>query len=57
MSECMLEVAEWIFFSLLISGKNRNMLGKIAQWIHKRDRVRKKNQNTVLYFPLTVFSL
>lgn len=39
MSECMLEVAEWVSFSLLLSGENRNTLGEIAQWIHKRYRV------------------
>lgn len=36
MSECMLEVAEWVSCSVLLRGKNRNTPGKIAQVIHKR---------------------
>ncbi len=49
MSECMLEVAEWVSSCLLLSGKNRNMLGEIAQRIYKRDSGEIK-QSTEVFF-------
>lgn len=48
----MMEVAKWVYF-----GKNRNMLGKIAQWTHKRYRVRNESKHSTMLSTDSALSL